>query len=201
VTEFDAWDQQTARLLQDAYLAAGAGPRGSGSTHSSAGEWRAKRQHLAVPMDMDGTWLDVGCANGHLLATLPTWASERGITIRAHGLELMPPVADLARRLHAELADRIWTGSVMTWTPPQRFTYVTALTEAVPTARLGELVGRLLNRFVEDEGRLIVSSYANAAERPRALFDELVAVGHAPDGEIRIDWPGRTPLITAWLDA
>jgi hypothetical protein len=24
-------------------------------------------------MDRDGSWLDVGCANGFLLATLPTW--------------------------------------------------------------------------------------------------------------------------------
>lgn len=45
---------------------AGAGPRGSGAGSDSEGEWRAKRQHLAVPMDRDGSWLDVGCANGQL---------------------------------------------------------------------------------------------------------------------------------------
>lgn len=76
MSDFLEWDRRTAALLEDAYVAAGAGPGGSGSADPSEGAWRAKRQHLAVPMDEDGTWLDVGCANGHLLATtiwsLPT---------------------------------------------------------------------------------------------------------------------------------
>jgi hypothetical protein len=71
MSELAAWDRRTASLLEQAYLAAGEGPLGSGSGSSSEGDWRAKRQHLAVPMDSDGDWLDVGCANGHLLATLP----------------------------------------------------------------------------------------------------------------------------------
>ncbi len=45
------WDRRTAGLLEAAYLSAGAGPRGSGAGSPSEGEWRAKRQHLAVPMD------------------------------------------------------------------------------------------------------------------------------------------------------
>src|SRR4051794_17105561 len=95
VSSFDRWDQRTAELLEEAYLAGGAGPRGSGSNDGSEADWRAKRQHLAIPMDTSGTWLDVGCANGHLLATLPAWASERGAVIEPHGLELIPRVADL----------------------------------------------------------------------------------------------------------
>lgn len=120
MSEFDGWDRRTAAQLEDAYVSAGAGPCGSGSTDPSEGGWRAKRQHLAVPMDTDGTWLDVGCANGHLLATLPAWAAERGITIEPHGLELLPRLADLARALHPHLAHSIWTGSVMSWPPPIR---------------------------------------------------------------------------------
>jgi hypothetical protein len=109
------WDRRTAKMLEEAYLAARTGPRGSGSGSSSEGDWRAKRQHLATPMDADGPWLDVGCANGHLLATLPSWAAERGLRIVPHGLELLPRLTDLARSLHPALADRIWTGSVMSW--------------------------------------------------------------------------------------
>lgn len=100
VTDFERWDERTSALLADAYVAAGAGPRGSGATSTSEGEWRAKRQHLATPMDKDGSWLDIGCANGHLLVTLPLWAAERAITVTPHGLELLPVVASLARSLH-----------------------------------------------------------------------------------------------------
>jgi hypothetical protein len=87
----------------------------------SEGAWRAKRQQLAVPMDADGTSLDGGCANGHLLATLPMWAAERGVAIEPHGLELLARVVELARSLHPQLAESIWTGSIMLWTPPKRF--------------------------------------------------------------------------------
>lgn len=187
-------------LLEEAYRSGGAGPRGSGASSPSEGEWRAKRQHLAGPMDADGDWLDVGCANGHLLATLPTWAAERGATIVPHGLELMPTVADLARSLHPELATRVWTGSVMTWEPPKRFRYVTALDGLVPPDWLGRLVDRLLTRFVAPAGRLLVSSYTDRGREPRPLVADLTELGHGPDGVILIDRPGKAPLQTVWFD-
>jgi hypothetical protein len=151
-------------------------------------------------MDGDGTWLDVGGANGHLLATLRAWCAERGISIEPYGLELLPALAELARSLQPGLADRIWTGSVMTWRPPRRFTYVTALDDQVPPGRLGDLVARLLAEFVEAGGRLIVSSYTDSDGVPRPLFDDLSDAGYPPDGRIRIDRPRRHPLLSAWID-
>jgi hypothetical protein len=114
----------------------------------------------------DGTWLDVGCANGHLLATLPGWCAERGISIQPVGLELLPALAELARSVHPGLADRIWTGTVMTWTPPRRFTCVTALDDQVPPGPLADLVACLLAEFVAPGGRLIVSSYTDSTACP-----------------------------------
>jgi hypothetical protein len=201
VSDLDAWEARTRDLLEQAYVQAGDGPRGSGSGHECVGDWRAKRQHLAIPMDRDGSWLDVGCANGFLIATLPLWCAERGVTIDPYGLELLPKVADLARRLRPVLAERIWTGSVMRWSPPRRFTYVTALEDQVPPNRLGDLVDRLLDRFVEPGGRLIISAYTDPGDVPRDLFGDLTACGHAPTGRIHIERPRRRPLITAWLDA
>jgi hypothetical protein len=197
----DAWDRRTRELLEEAYVAAGDGPRGAGSGSASPGDWRAKRQHLAVPMDHDGTWLDVGCANGYLMATLPMWCAERGVTIEPYGLELLPKVADLARELHPQMSRRIWTGSVMQWSPPRRFTYVTALEDQVPPNRLGDFVDRLLGVLVEPAGRLIVSAYTDPDESVRDLFGDLTSFGYAPTGRILIERPGRNPLITAWLDA
>jgi hypothetical protein len=75
MNSLNAWDRRTRELLEEAYVAAGEGPRGAGSRSASPGDWRAKRQHLTVPMDHDGTWLDVGCANGYLTATLPIWCA------------------------------------------------------------------------------------------------------------------------------
>jgi len=197
---YDEWDQRTADLLEAAYVAAGAGPGGSGSGDLTEGGWRAKRQHLAVPFDRDGDWLDVGCANGHLMATLPGWVAERGPEIEPFGLELLPTVAELARTTFPHLADRIWAGSAMSWTPPRRFDFVTVLEDCVPPVELKAMVKRMFDEFVSPGGRLIVSSYANRDVAPRPLFDELAAHGFAPDGRIHIDRPGRFSLVTAWID-
>jgi hypothetical protein len=134
------------------------------------------------------------------MATLPRWCAERNVTIDPYGLELIPTVADLARALHPDLADRIWTGSVMQWSPPRQFTYVTAIEDQVPPHRLGDLVDRLLDMYVAANGRLIISAYTNANEPTSDLFANLANFGHKPDGTIYIERPGRGPLITAWLD-
>ena len=89
----------------------------------------------------------------------------------------------------------------MSWTPPTRFHYVTTPDDVVPPGRLDVLVTRLLRDFVAPMGRLIISSYTDAGRLPRRLFDDLTAAGHPPDGIIHIDRPGRSPLMTAWLDA
>ena len=122
------------------------------------------------------------------------------VVIEAHGLELIPDLADLARSLHPELAGRIWTGSVVTWVPPRKFRYVTALEDAVPPDRLGVLVERLLAEFVEPGGRVVVSSYTNRGRAPRPLFSALTDCGFPPSGTIHIDRPNREPLLTAWID-
>lgn len=122
------------------------------------------------------------------------------MTVEPFGLELLPKVADLARAQHPDLAERIWTGSVMQWSPPRPFTYVTAIADQVPPSWLGDLVDRLLDRFVEPSGRVIISAYANPGSTPRDLFADLSTGGHKPDGTIFIERPDRGPLITAWLD-
>ena len=80
------------------------------------------------------------------------------------------------------MADGIWTGSVMRWSPPRRFTYVTALEDQVPPRRLGDLVDRLLGTFVEAGGRPIISGYTSPDDVPRDLFGDLAAAGHEPNG-------------------
>ncbi len=151
-------------------------------------------------MDRSGDWLDVGCANGHLLATLPRWAAERDLEIVPHGLELLPELAELARTLHPTLAGRIWTGSVLRWSPPRPFRYVTALADSAPPELIGHLVGRLLDLFVEPGGRLIFSWYTSAGEEPQPLVEHVTTAGFTPDGVIHIERPGRFPLQTVWFD-
>jgi hypothetical protein len=52
----------------------------------------------------------------------------------------------------------------------------------------------------EPGGRLIVSSYTNAGQLPRPMFEHLATAGHPPDGIIHIDRSGGGPLMTAWIN-
>jgi hypothetical protein len=61
--------QHTLELLEDSYVAAderGDLAGGSGSRGGLA-RWQRKRKVIAVAFNHDGTWLDVGCANGLLM--------------------------------------------------------------------------------------------------------------------------------------
>ena len=198
-SELQQWFASLQDRLEPSYLSAEQPWQQSGFS-GPAERWDACRRPIADCVTAPGAFLDIGCANGHLLATLPRWARERDVEIEPHGLELLPRLAERARRLHPSLADRIWTGAAMTWDPPRRFRYVTALEAFAPPDRLGELVARLLDRYVAPGGRLILSSYTDTEASPRPLADDLRALGYRPDGVIHIERPGRHPLQTIWLD-
>lgn len=190
-------------MLEESYLRARTGPGGSGCSHVEAG-WKRRRSPLVEAFDRSGTWLDVGCANGHLLETLPTWVGERGFTIEPSGLELIPSVADLARTRLPHMAERIYTGDVTEWEPPRRWTFVTALTDAVPPSGLGDLVLWLIDRFAEPDGRVIVSSYGSSRRRAPAevVSERLAADGFQVAGSSQArSSQGVIVTQTAWIDA
>ena len=83
-------------------LATGRAALGRPARRLAAG---AKRQHLAAPMDHDGTWLDVGCANGYLMATLPIWCAERGV--RVHVTDVLAPTR--VSQSHRPCSRRRWS--------------------------------------------------------------------------------------------
>ena len=60
--------QQTLELLEESYLAADERGDLAGGSGSGGGlaRWQRKRKVIAAAFDHDGTWLDVGCANGFL---------------------------------------------------------------------------------------------------------------------------------------
>jgi len=104
----------------------------------------------------DGSFLDVGCATGHLMESIEQWAAQREISIAAYGLEIDPDLAAEARRRLPVFADRIFIGNVSEWSPPRRFTYVRTGLEYVPAGEGAWLLRRLLAEFIEPGGRVIV---------------------------------------------
>jgi SAM-dependent methyltransferase len=171
------------RLLEASYLRERT-PRGGSGFGGTAADWRAQRGHLCQAVEQDGSFLDVGCANGHLAESMVAWCAERGVRLEPYGVDLSAALVAEARRRLPQWAERFWVGNALDWTAPggRRFDCVHTLLDLVPAARLAEMVGHQLEQLVAPGGRLLVSSYVPARDRYRHADQLLQALGFRVDG-------------------
>jgi hypothetical protein len=113
---------RTPSEFERAYLA-GADPRAQSGFNGSPERWRAARHGIVEAIDGDGSFLDVGCANGLLLESVVEWSP---FAIEPHGIDFAPGLVHLARRRLPHWADRLWVADVFSWIPPQSFDFVHA---------------------------------------------------------------------------
>jgi len=202
-TEAD-WYADNLRFLEHHYLAATTAEGGSGFGRDAAA-WRSCREAVVDGLDRDGTFLDVGCANGLLMESVAAWAAERGLAIEPYGVDLSARLVELARRRRPAFAGRLWVGNAVTWVPPggRRFDFVHVLPDLVPPARLGDLLAHQLARVVVPGGRLLVSGYgSSSAPAPPPVAAVLRRLGHRVAGASGPRDPAaRTAAATAWVDA
>jgi len=85
------------RSLEDAYLASD-DPIEQSDFHGGAVRWRAEREPILQVVETDGSFLDIGCANGYLLECLVRWAHERRIELEPFGVDIGPRLIAAARR-------------------------------------------------------------------------------------------------------
>lgn len=189
------------RLLEPAYLRATT-PEGGSGFGGGPDQWRARRSMVVDALHKDGTFLDVGCANGLLMESVRRWAAERGRAVEPYGVDLAPRLVEVARRRLPQWAGRISVGNALDWRPADssRFTFVHALADCVPGHRLGDLVGRLLAELVEPGGRLLLSVYQAEGGNAPTAAERLAALGVPVAGTASGTGPERTAT-TAWVDA
>ena len=183
------WFAEMAAIFESAYLA-GDNPRAQSGFGGDEARWEAARRPIAQAVDRDGTFLDIGCASGHLLESLLGWTPHR---IDPYGLDLAPGLVELARRRLPHWADRIFVGNALTWEPPLRFDFVRTELVYVPAERRRALVERLLAHVVAPGGRLILCGYGSprsgvvpdpvcATVRAWSFEPELELCAPAPEG-------------------
>ena len=179
--------------------------RGGSGFRGDAGRWERARRPIASAVDRDGTFLDVGCANGLLVESLVAWTGEDGRRIEPYGLDLIPSLAALARKRLPRWKSSISVGNVMHWEPPFRFDFVRTEPRYVPRDRRRELVERLLGLYLVPGGRLILCSYnSSRRHQPRAepVGDALRTWGYGVAGESEgIDTNGAVITRVAWTNA
>jgi len=191
------------RAIERSYLRGRTPQEGSGAGGDDQA-WQQARHHITEVITSDGTFLDVGCANGLLMESVVEWCAEKGLVIEPYGIDISPGLVRLARERLPQWADRIWTGNGINWTPPDdlRFDYVHILLDSVPRQRRADMVRHHLASTVRpDTGRLLVSHYgADPSVGDPAAPDVLRSLGFRPMGQSSGgELPGRLPAPTAWI--
>jgi 8-oxo-dGTP pyrophosphatase MutT (NUDIX family) len=158
--------RDTVRLLEEHYLRAPT-PVAQSGKHGNAADWELARRLVVRPVHHDGTFLDLGCANGLLMESVRRWAAEDGRLLDPYGLDASERLVELARRRLPHWRDHFFVGDALTWTPPRRFDFVHTMVDLVPARRRADWLGRVLREFVAPAGRLIVRDYAGIGERLR----------------------------------
>lgn len=201
------------RTLTGAYLGAPTLAGGSGFGGSEV-DWRGAREPLTEALDglaarlgrpdAPVSLMDVGCANGHLVASMVRWGAELGVSVEPYGIDHDPALVARAIELHPHWADRFWTGDATTWVPePQRrFDLVHLLLDVLPDELHRPTIRRWF-ALTSPGGRLLISNYD--AREERSAEHVVRAAGFTPDGRttvpIRRSTGAPYHLGSVWLDA
>jgi SAM-dependent methyltransferase len=169
-----------ALALCEATYLAGTNPREQSGFHRSPRDWERYRRVITAPVDRDGTFLDIGCANGLLMESVVEWAAEEGWSIEPFGIDISLKLGELARTRLPQWRDRIFTGNALVWRPPFTFDFVRTEMVYVPDHLRRTYVERLLADVVAPRGCLILCAYGSSrplGKRAEPLVDELRAWG------------------------
>jgi Methyltransferase domain len=173
-----------------AYLV-GADPRAQSGFNGSAERWEAARRPIVEAIDRDGTFLDVGCANGLLLESVVEWSQ---FAVEPYGIDFAPGLVELARTRLPHWGYRIWHADVDSWESPFRFDFVHA---RLDLGWFDAVVGLGRRAIFSSDG-----SFRRAAS-PRAerVADVLRAHGLTVAGELyRRSDEHLVELSVAWVD-
>ena len=169
------WHDRVLALIEPAYLSAET-PHAQSGKGGEMAAWEYARRLVCDAIDRDGTFLDVGCANGLLMEDIQRWAAANSHAIQPHGVEISAKLADLARGRYPQWADRIHTANANGWRPPRRYDFVRTGLDYVPTASRPAYIHHLLDKVVAPGGRLIIGVHNLAPES--SLADDLARWGH-----------------------
>lgn len=195
------WHRALAEIIVPAYLA-GDNPRAQSGHSGDERRWEQARRLLLDAVGRRGSFLDIGCANGHLMECVQAWAAESGVDLEPWGLEISPELAALARRRLPQWSDRIFVGNALDWRPPRRFDFVRTNIDYVPAHRRPEFLHHLLGRVAAPQGRLIVGVFNEEIEG-RALEAAVSSWGFQIAGRTERAHPDTSKLVrrALWIDA
>jgi len=161
--DLQRWFDEVRQILETAYLQK-ENPWNQSGKSGSFEEWTRVRIPISECIEKSGTFLDIGCANGFLLECLLDWTGKKGAAIIPYGLDFSEKLVELAKRRLPDFRDNIFLGNGWNWEPPLKFDYVRTELCYVPQDLQKDFVSRLLDKFLVDDGKLLVAHYRSHRE-------------------------------------
>lgn len=166
--------------INESYLSGPGNPFRQSGRSSGAERWEESRRCIVDAIHRDGSFLDVGCANGLLLESLEGWLAQRSIRIEPCGVDFVPELVELARKRlpHADRGN-FHFANVWDWGPPRQYDFVRTNLDYVPEPHWTEWVMRQWDRLVAPGGRLILCWYYSSRDAgqpqpsPRRVMEDL----------------------------
>ena len=150
----------------------------------------------------DGSFLEVGCANGYLIECLERWVEGSGLNVAFYGVDISEELIDLARKRLPDRADRFFVANAVSWIPTRKCDFVHAHEiNYAPRHRERQFLEHLLEEYLTPGGRLIIGPWAVGRDCTD-LEERLSSWGYDPTGYLlksQGDDPGLTRKLI-WFD-
>ena len=175
------WFDNHKKFITTHYLASD-NPRGQSGHGGDETRYRYTQEMILDATEGDGTFIDVGCANGYLMEKLKDWSLERGTRLEFYGLDISEELIALAKQRLPQWKDRFYVGNALYWEPTSKYRYVCVRElDYVPQGKRRVFFFHLLNRFVDEGGRLILGPGTERIDDP-GIAQETASWGTPPTG-------------------
>jgi SAM-dependent methyltransferase len=169
-------------------------------------EYHYRFSHLPIIecLYKDGTFLDVGCANGHLMEMVHKWAAAIGFDLQVFGVEISERLIELAKNRLPQWHERFFLGNAFFWKPEQKFDYIhVGGLGGVPEDDELRFFEHMIENYLAAGGRLILGPYWQTSEDSRSdSINRLLGSGKSPDGYIEKTHYSRSNITrkALWFD-
>jgi SAM-dependent methyltransferase len=166
------------------YLAAD-NPRAQSGHGGDEYHYAFKHLPLIEAVYRNGTFLDVGCANGHLCEMVHKWATVIGFDLQVYGVDISEGLIALAHTRLPQWRENFVVSNSFNWRPEQKFDYIhVGGLGQVPEEDELLFFEHLMEHYVADGGRMFIGPYWNdeAIDSRCTSVKKLLATGITPSG-------------------
>lgn len=143
---------------------------------SSKEMWRKAREVILEGVHKDGTFLDVGCANGVLLRDLCIWAEEKGINLIPFGIDISKKLVDECKERLPKFKMNFIVADRCKFKPKRKFTFICTSFDLRKNRAQEKYLKRYLG-MLESGGRLILTRYDDHKDEFVLLGEYLKQMG------------------------